>query len=79
MAPRPGLDPFVREPMLYKPAPEAATVMSDGAAVGAMHWAMDDSRRLVVWSRPTSRGHVMGVARDVAADLGWRILSNTDV
>jgi hypothetical protein len=77
-APRQGINPFTKEPVMYKPAPDSARVMADGAAVGAMHWAMDDSRRLVVWSLPTTREHVMGIARDVASDLGWRFLPNAD-
>lgn len=45
-----GVNPFSRKPTLYQPNPTAAQVVIDGSQIGSMHWAMDDSRRLVVWS-----------------------------
>jgi hypothetical protein len=72
--PQQGVNPFTREPLTYKPAPDYALIIVDGAKVGAIHWAMDDSRRLVLWSIPTARIQVIDTAQDVASRLGWHLL-----
>lgn len=72
--PRQGINPFTKEPFIYKPAPDYAQITVDGTKVGAIHWAMDESRRLVLWSLPTARIQVIDIAQEVAATLGWRLL-----
>jgi len=67
---RQGINPFTKEPHVYRPAPDYAGVLRDGAEVGAIHWAMDDSRRLAVWSMPGAEAQVIVVAQDVASRLG---------
>lgn len=73
-----GISPFTKQPHLFKPAPDYTHVMLDGTKVGAIHWAMDGSRRLVVWSVEVARTHVADVAQDVASRLGWRFSLVTD-
>jgi hypothetical protein len=72
--PKPGVNPFSKQPILYKAAPDYARVLLDGRKVGAIHWAMDGSDRLVVWSLAAARTHVTEVAQDVASRLGWRFV-----
>jgi hypothetical protein len=72
--PKQGVNPFSKQPILFKPAPDYASVLLDGRKVGAIHWAMDGSHRLVVWSLAAARTHVADVAQDVASRLGWRFV-----
>jgi hypothetical protein len=76
-----GINPFTGEPMLYRPHPnaDATSVMIDDSKVGSIHWAMDDSRFLVVWSKAGADEKVIGVAMDVAARLGWHFVRSTAV
>jgi len=66
-----GVSPFSKKPQLYQPSPTTAQVIIDGSQWGLIHWAMDDSRRLVVWPSAGAEEKVRGVATDVAARLGW--------
>ncbi len=52
------------------PDPTTAQVIIDGGQVGSIHWAMDDSRRLVVWASAGAEEKVRSVATDVASRLG---------
>jgi len=70
--PRQGINPFTKLPHIYQAAPDSAIVLLDDAKEGAIHWAMDDSHRLLVWSMPNSRARVVAVAQDVASILGGR-------
>jgi hypothetical protein len=76
--PRPGINAVTKEPLLYQPTPDYAQITVDGTAIGAIHWAMDDSRRLVLWSLPTTRIPVIDIAQEVAASLGWKLLLSED-
>jgi hypothetical protein len=71
--PRQGINPFTKEPVIYKPRADYAQVTVDGAKVGAIHWAMDESRRLILWSLPMARVQSIDIAQQVAARLGWRL------
>jgi hypothetical protein len=66
-----GINPFTKQSHLFKPAPDYASVLLDGTKVGAIHWAIDGSNRLVVWSVPTAKTHVIDIAQDVASRLSW--------
>ena len=67
--PRQSINPITKEAHVYKAARGYAGVLLDGTIMGAIHWAMDDSHRLVVWSSPTARTHVIVIAREWP--LGW--------
>jgi hypothetical protein len=69
-----GINPFTSKPMQSSPRPEEALVMIDVTEIGSIHWAVDDSRRLVVWSKTGAEKKVGGVAKDVAARLGWHFV-----
>jgi hypothetical protein len=69
-----GINPFTKKPHLYRPNPTAAQVIIDGSPAGSIHWAMDDSRRLVVWSNAGAEQKVRSVATDVASRLGWHFV-----
>ena len=69
-----GTNPFTRKPISFQPDPTAAQVMSEGHQIGSIHWAMDDSRRLVVWSNAGAEEKVESVAADVASRLGWQFV-----
>jgi len=58
--------------MLYKAASDCAHVVVEGIEVGMIHWAMDDSQKLVVWSATGAEVQVAVVAEHVATRLGWR-------
>ena len=73
---REGVNPFSREPHLYKANPDHARVLMQLEQVGSIHWAMDGSRRLVVWADTGSEESVRNIAVDVASRLGWRFVAD---
>jgi hypothetical protein len=77
--PKQGINPFSKQPYLIEPAKDYASVLLDGSKVGAIHWAMDGSHRLIVWSEPAARTHVMDIAQDVASQLRWRLVLGADI
>ena len=77
--PKQGINPFTKAPILFKPHPDTARVIVDGSQVGSIHWAMDDSRRLVVWAETAAKSRVIAIANDVASRLGWCFLAHNEV
>ena len=78
-APKQGTNPFSREPMVFRPSPLAAIVVVDGTKIGAIHWAMDDSRQLIVWSEEAeAKIRVVAIASDIASRLGWRFVAREE-
>ena len=77
-APKQGTNPFSREPLVFRPSPYAASVVVDGTEIGAIHWAMDDSRQLLVWSEAEAKIRVVAIASDVASRLGWRFVAREE-
>jgi hypothetical protein len=75
VAPKQGTNPFRRTPMVFNPSPDAATVLADGVKIGAIHWAMNESRQLVVWSEGEVKTAVIAIATDVASRLGCRFVA----
>jgi hypothetical protein len=73
--PKQGINPFTKAPMIFQSHPDHARVMVDDTQVGSIHWAMDDSRRLIVWSEAAAKSRVLDVANDVASRLGWRFVA----
>lgn len=71
-----GINPFTKRPMEFKPNPYDSAVQVEDRRVGTIHWAMDDSRRLVVWSEVGSEISVRAVAEDVALRLGWHFVAS---
>jgi hypothetical protein len=69
-----GINPFSKEPHLYRPDPTTAQVIIDGSEIGSIHWSMDDSHRLVVWSNAGAEEKVTSIATDVASRLGWHFV-----
>jgi hypothetical protein len=69
-----GINPFTRAPLTFKAGSDYARVLLSGGQIGAIHWAMDDSRCLVVWSEPGSEASVRDVAEEIAKQLGWRFV-----
>jgi hypothetical protein len=41
-APRQGINPFTREPMILRPTPDVAEVVVDGISVGNVGWSMSE-------------------------------------
>jgi hypothetical protein len=74
--PREGINPFTGDPHLYKARPDTARVLMELKQVGSIHWAMDESRRLVVWADTGFEEMVRNVAQDVASKLGWRFVAS---
>jgi hypothetical protein len=64
--------------MVYSPSPDAAIVVVDGIEIGAIHWAMNDSRQLIVWSGPEAKNRVVVIASDVASRLGWLFVAREE-
>jgi hypothetical protein len=71
-----GINPFTRAPLTFKAHPDYARVLKNGSAIGAIHWAMDDSRCLVVLAEPGAEIAVAEAAEEVATHLGWRFVGN---
>ena len=72
--PKEGINPFTRDPYLYRARPDTARVVAEVGQLGLIEWAQDESRRLVVWSNPGSEAKVRSIAEDVASTLGWRFV-----
>ena len=72
VADKQGINPFTKGAMEYKAARDCAHVLVEGIEIGMIHWAMDDSQRLVVWSAAGAEAQVAAVAENVASRLGWR-------
>ncbi len=70
-----GINPFTKRPMEFNPNPYHSEVRIEGRKIGAIHCAMDDSRRLIVWSEVGSEIPVRIVAEDVASRLGWQFVA----
>ena len=77
-APKQGMNPFSGKPMVFSPSPDAASVVVDGTRIGAIHWAMNDSRQLIVWSEAEAKIRVVAIASDVASRLGWRFVAREE-
>ena len=75
VAPKQGVNPFTKSPLEYRPSPDVALIVSSSSDVGMIHWAMDQSRHLVVWSTAGAEGEVRNVADDVATRLGWKFVA----
>jgi len=69
-----GVNPFSRSPLLFKPKPDTARVLLEQRQIGQIHWAMDDSRHLIVWADTGFEEMVGNVAQDIASRLGWRFV-----
>jgi len=76
--PTQGINPFTKAPMTFKPHPDHAGVFVENVQVGSIHWAMDDSTRLVVWSEAAAKSRVIEIATDVACRLGWRFVAHAE-
>ena len=72
--PRQGINPFTKESMQYKAAPDTARVLVEGSQVGCFSWAEDNPQVLAVWSDTGAKAQVSAVAVDVAALLGWQFV-----
>jgi hypothetical protein len=73
---REGINPFTRKPLLFEARQDSARVLVKLRQIGSIHWALDDSRRLVVWADIGSEQEVRNVAEDVASRLGWRFVAD---
>jgi hypothetical protein len=76
--PTPGINPFTKAPMTFKPHPDHARVLVEGSQVGSIHWAMDNSTRLMVWSEAAAKSRVIEIATDAAWRLGWRFMAHAE-
>lgn len=52
-------------------------MLLEGSKVEAIHWAMDGSHRLIIWSASGAISHVTDIALDVASRLGGRFVVDT--
>jgi hypothetical protein len=73
-----GVNPFTRGPLVFTAKPDTARVLLEHRQIGLIHWAMDESRHLIVWADIGSEEKVRKVAEDVASRLGWRFVANSD-
>jgi hypothetical protein len=73
---RSGINPFTRDPLLFKPKPDTARVLMEQRQIGTIYWALDDSRRLIVSADSGFEEMVTKVAQDVASRLGWRFVAH---
>jgi hypothetical protein len=70
--PQQGINPFTKGPFMFKARQDAARVLYEGARVGFIEWAQDDSQVLVVFSNTGVETVVTKIAVDVASRLGWK-------
>jgi hypothetical protein len=68
--PHTGINPFTREPWEYNAPASTAQITVEGTRVGAIEWAMDGSRYLLVHAAEGRVDFVESVATDVATTLG---------
>ena len=71
VAPKMGLNPFTKEPLLYRPHPGTTWVMVAGSQVGMMSWAEDGTNKIAVDGDSDA---VDQIAMQVAAQLGGSYL-----
>lgn len=71
-----GINPFTKRPMIFKPNPDGAQVRVKSSVVGSIHWAMDGSRQLIVWSKVGAEVEVQRIAIDIATRLGWNFVTS---
>jgi hypothetical protein len=70
-----GINPFTKRPMIFKSNPDGAQVRVKSSVVGSIHWAMDGSRKLIVWSEAGAEVAVQRIAIDIATRLGWNFVT----
>jgi hypothetical protein len=68
--PRPGINPFTKEPVVIEPRKDFAWIVIDGKCLGYMECSPDGSDLINVWSR---RGVVESLAREIAHALGGQM------
>jgi hypothetical protein len=71
-----GINPFTKRPTIFKANPDAAHMRGKSSVVGSIHWAMDGSRQLIVWSEVGAELEVQRVAIDIATRLGWNFVTS---
>ena len=71
---RQGINPFTKDPYLFKAPRDSARVLVAGTEVGNITWAEDELQLLVVWSVATATAQVTNVAIDIASKLGWQFV-----
>jgi hypothetical protein len=64
-----GINPFTKKPMEFHGHPDSARVTLADAEIGAIYWAMDGSRCLVVNSNAGSEGEVITIAPE--SPINW--------
>jgi len=57
-----GINPLTKLPTIFKSNPDGAQVRIKSSVVGSIHWAMDGSRQLIVWSESGSEVDVQRIA-----------------
>ncbi len=75
---RPGVNPFTREPMVFRAPDTEAIVCIGGAEVGFIGWAMDGSPMLIVRADDRSVERVVAMAQEIATALGGRLVREED-
>jgi hypothetical protein len=77
--PVPGINPFTKAPMTFKPHLDHARVLVEDLQVGSIHWALDGATSLMVWAEAAAKSRVIEIASDVAARLGWRFVAHAEI
>jgi hypothetical protein len=75
---RPGINPFTKQEMVYKPNKYFAQVVLDKGEIGAIYPAMDGSPYLIVDAEESCDKGVREVAEDIARILGGRFELDTN-
>lgn len=71
-----GVNPFTRDPLLFKSKPDTARVLMEQNPIGLIHWAPDDTCRLIVLADAGFEDSVRNLAQDVASRLGWSFVAH---
>ena len=79
-SPKEGIDPFTRQPMMFRAHPDTGVVSINGSDVGMIHWSLDESLRiLVVWAEQGAEAQVTQFAREIAASIGWKFIPGSAI
>lgn len=68
--PREGINPFTREPTLFRSPEDSVRLVRDDAEIGFFAWAQDDSAAVNVTCADDCREKVVTAARGFAQVLG---------
>ena len=67
-----GINPFTKQPLVFRAPVDVARVMSGDTEIGQMIWAQDGSGHIIIWAKLADQADVESVSVEIAEKLGWQ-------